>query len=155
MCCNLSLGLMIKARACKDASQKWGPRVTFLAPMSVKECKGVWRNEPPHFQMSSHFGSSNPDGFSNLQIMNTRVKTHWIEKFLISLKISWKLDVWNGFIWLVWIFKTQVMAIRKARSKTTTLIPDHWKPWIALIYLCAGGMLHIVRKFAIRATTLI
>jgi hypothetical protein len=27
----------------------------------------------------------------------TKVKTHWIEKFLVSLKISWKVDVKNGF----------------------------------------------------------
>jgi hypothetical protein len=53
---------------------------------------GVWGNEPPHSQVTSHFGSWSPDGLLNLQKMITRAKTHWIEKFLISMEISWNIN---------------------------------------------------------------
>jgi len=39
--------------------------------------------------VSFHFGKWSLDGLSNLQKAITKVKTHWIEKFLILLKISW------------------------------------------------------------------
>jgi hypothetical protein len=54
---------------------------------------GMWRNEPTHSQMDSHFGSWNPFGVLNLQKGISRVKIHWIKKFLTSLKSSWNLDV--------------------------------------------------------------
>ncbi len=38
--------------------------------------------------MISHFGNWNPNGFSNFQKAIARVKTHWIEDFLISLESS-------------------------------------------------------------------
>jgi hypothetical protein len=57
------------------------------------EWRRVWRDEPSHSQMSSHFGSWSPNGLLNLQRAIARVKTHWIEEFLISLGISWNLDV--------------------------------------------------------------
>jgi hypothetical protein len=40
-CCNLSLGLVTKARACKSAGQEGSPGVTFHAPGSAKECEGM------------------------------------------------------------------------------------------------------------------
>jgi hypothetical protein len=58
-------------------------------------------NEPPHSQVSSHFGSWSPDGLSTFQKMIVRVKTHWIEKFLVSLKISWsKMGLHDPFGYL-------------------------------------------------------
>jgi len=39
--------------------------------------------------MSFHFGSWSPDGFLNFQKAITGVKTHWIEKLLISLESPW------------------------------------------------------------------
>jgi hypothetical protein len=45
-CCNPSLGLMTKARACKVASQE-----------EVREWRKMWGNEPSHSQESFHFGS--------------------------------------------------------------------------------------------------
>jgi len=89
------------------------------------ECKKVWGNGPSHSQMSSHFGSSNPSGFLNLQSAIVGVKTHWIEDFLISLEISWNLDVYNGLAWPIWTRNTQVIAKRRARSQIGKLIPDH------------------------------
>jgi hypothetical protein len=41
--------------------------------------------------VSSHLESWSLDGLSNLQRAIARVKTHWIEEFLISLKIFWNL----------------------------------------------------------------
>jgi hypothetical protein len=41
MCCNLSLGLATKARACKGASQEESPRVTSPTPRNVGECEGM------------------------------------------------------------------------------------------------------------------
>jgi hypothetical protein len=41
ICCNFSLGLMTKARACKGAGQKWSSKVTFHALRSVGKCEGM------------------------------------------------------------------------------------------------------------------
>jgi hypothetical protein len=45
-CRNLSLGLMIKARVCKNASQEGSLRITFHAPRSAKECEGMNPHTP-------------------------------------------------------------------------------------------------------------
>ncbi len=47
------------------------------------------------------------------------------------------------------------MAKRKVESQTTNLTFDHYKSRIAMIYLCASRVLHIVEKFLTRATTLL
>jgi hypothetical protein len=51
------------------------------------------RNELAHFQVSSRFGSWSLDRLLNFQRAFARVKIHWIEKFLMSLEISWNIDV--------------------------------------------------------------
>jgi hypothetical protein len=43
---NLSFGLTIKARAYKDAGQKWNPRVTFHIPGSLGKCEGMNPHTP-------------------------------------------------------------------------------------------------------------
>jgi hypothetical protein len=53
-----------------------------------------------------------------------------------------------------WVLKTQVMAKRKARSQSANLILNHQKLGIALIYLCAWGVTHIVGKFSMKAEVL-
>ncbi len=88
----------------------------------ARKCEGM---NPPHSQVSSHFGSWNPNGLLNLQKVITWDKTHWIEKFLISLENYWNLNVKNGFTWSIWLIKTQVMAKRKAMSQIVNLTPDH------------------------------
>jgi hypothetical protein len=85
-CRNLSLWLTTKARACKGACQEGRPRVTSYAPRSVGECEGMNPHTP---KWAPILGV----GVPNLQRVIARVKTHWIEKLLISLKISWNLDV--------------------------------------------------------------
>jgi hypothetical protein len=87
--------------------------------------KRVWGNEPSHFLVNSHFGSSSPNGFSKFQKEISRVKIHWIETFLISLESSWNLNVWNGFAWPIWTSETQVMAKRRVESQIDNLTPDH------------------------------
>jgi hypothetical protein len=66
-----------------------------------RECDRVWGNEPTHFQVNSHFGNWNPCGLLIFQRVISKVKTHWIEKFLIPLESSWGLDVRNGFAWSI------------------------------------------------------
>jgi hypothetical protein len=89
-CRNPSLGLATKARACKGVGQE---RKLNSHISCSQECKRVWGNEHSHSQANSHFGSWNFGGFSNFQRMIVGVKTHWIEKFLISLEIFWNFDV--------------------------------------------------------------
>ncbi len=89
------------------------------------ECKRVWGNEPSHSQVNSHFESWRPNGFLNLQKTIAGVKIYWIEKFLISLEISWNINVWNGLSWPIWTLETQVIAKRKVGSQIDNLIPDH------------------------------
>ncbi len=40
-CCNPSLGLMTKARACKGVGQEGSPRITSHVPGSVGECEEI------------------------------------------------------------------------------------------------------------------
>ncbi len=46
LCHNPSLGLATKARACKGVGQERSPRITFHAPGSAKECKGMNPHTP-------------------------------------------------------------------------------------------------------------
>jgi hypothetical protein len=56
---------------------------------------------------------------------NFKGQTHWIENFLISLKISWDVDIKNGLAWPIWVLITQVMAEIKVDIQSTNLIPNH------------------------------
>jgi hypothetical protein len=85
-CRNPSLGLVTKARACKGAGQEWSLRITFHA-LGVKECERVWGNEPPHSQMSSHFGSWSPYGLLNFKEWLQRSKPIWLKNFLYHWKV--------------------------------------------------------------------
>ncbi len=57
-----------------------------------QECKRVRGNEPPHSQMNSHFGNFSSNGLPNFHRAIVGVKTHWIEKFFISLESSWNVN---------------------------------------------------------------
>jgi hypothetical protein len=63
------------------------------AKKEAQECGRVWRNDPSHSQVNSHFGNWSHDGLSNFQRAIVGVKTHWIETFLLSLKSSWNINV--------------------------------------------------------------
>jgi hypothetical protein len=45
-CCNPNLGLVIKAKACKVASQKWSPGIKIHAPINVGQCEGMNLHTP-------------------------------------------------------------------------------------------------------------
>jgi hypothetical protein len=47
------------------------------------------------------------------------------------------------------------MAKRRVRNQSANLIPEHQKSIIALIYLRASGVPHIVGKLSTRDTTLL
>ncbi len=117
-CRNPSLGLATKARACKGVGQEWSPRVTSHAPGNVGKCEGMNLHIPKWTLVMGI-------GLSNFQKTILGVNFHWIEKFLISLEISWNLNVENGFTWPVWVLKTQVMAKWRAGSQIANLTPDH------------------------------
>jgi len=61
----------------------------------------------------------------------------------------------NGLAMLIWTSETQVMAKRRAGSRTASLTPDHKKSRIDRIYLVAGGVPHIIGKLSTRTTTLL
>ncbi len=89
-CCNPSLGLAIKARACKVGGQEGSPGVIFHALGNEKECEGV-NPFTPKWTPIVGVGVSN--GLLNFQRAITRVKIHWIETFSISMESTWNLDV--------------------------------------------------------------
>jgi hypothetical protein len=107
LCCNLSLGLVTKAKGLQECRPKRKPKSHISCS---QECKRVWGNKPSHPQGNSHFGSWSLGGFLNLQKAIVGVKTHWSETLLISLENPWKVDVWNGLAWPVWTFEAQVMV---------------------------------------------
>ncbi len=84
----------------------------------------MWGNEPPHSQVSSHFGSLTLDGLLNLQRAIAGVKTHWIEELFVSLENSWNSYVLNRLAWPIWTLQTQVMAKRRVMSQIAKL--DYW-----------------------------
>jgi hypothetical protein len=47
------------------------------------------------------------------------------------------------------------MDERRDGNQSVNLTPDHKKSGIALIYVCASGMQHIIRKLLMRATILL
>jgi hypothetical protein len=91
-CHNLNLGLATKTKACESAGQEW----TWESHFMFSKVQESWKNEPPHSQVNSHFGSWSPNRFLNLQKVIVGVKTHWIEEIFISLESSWNIDVKMG-----------------------------------------------------------
>jgi len=61
-CCNLSLGLANKARACKGACKEWSPGVTFHTFENVRKCEGMNPHTP---KWAPTLGVGSPDGLSN------------------------------------------------------------------------------------------
>ncbi len=73
----------------------------------------------------SKLGLGSPPRFPKIQSSIAGVKTPCIGVFLISLESYQSLDVDNGLVWAIWTFVAQVMAERKVRNQTSSLIPDH------------------------------
>jgi hypothetical protein len=68
------------------------------------------------------WGLGSPLGLPQLQSSIAGVKTPCIEVFFISLESYPSV---NGLAWAIWTFATQVMAKRRAGSKTGSLTSDH------------------------------
>jgi hypothetical protein len=121
ICCNLSLGLVIEARAYKVEGQEWAWESHFMIPRvqkSVREWTLTLPSELPFWELKSQW---TPEfGLSNFQRPIAGIKSHWIETFLISLESSWNVNVWNGLAWPIWTPETPYMAKRRAN-----LTPDH------------------------------
>ncbi len=81
-CCNLSLRLVTKARACKVVSQEGSLGVTPHALGSVGKCEGM------NLHTSKGASTLGVGVLAGSQIFRAiaGVKTQWIEKYLISLK---------------------------------------------------------------------
>jgi hypothetical protein len=80
----LALGLRPKQKFTKVRAKNEARESHFM----LLECRRVWGNEPTHYQVNSHFGNWSPNGLSNFQKTISKVKTHLIEGFFISLKSS-------------------------------------------------------------------
>jgi len=55
----------------------------------VRRCEGM----NLHTSREFHFGSWNPNGFPNIQRVIAGFKNQWLEKFFISLKKYWNVDI--------------------------------------------------------------
>ncbi len=83
----------------QESVREW----TFTFPRKLP----LWELE---FQWTPKFSESNCGG-----------QTHWIEEFLISLEISWNMNVWNGLTWPIWTLSTQVITKKRVRSQIGNL----------------------------------
>ncbi len=80
-CRNPSLGFTTKARACKGAGQEEARESHLMLP-SVRECEGI----NPHTPKGAPILGVGI--MVNFQREILRVKTQWIEEFIISLESS-------------------------------------------------------------------
>jgi hypothetical protein len=118
---NPSLGLAMKVKGLQGCKPKGSPGATSHAPGSVRKCEGMHLHIPkttPTWEMESQWPPESLGAIS-------WVKTQWFEAFFILLERSWNINVRNGLALLIWTFKTQVMAKRKARSQIGNFSPDH------------------------------
>jgi hypothetical protein len=107
----LALGL-------QGCGPRGSPGITLHVLGSVGKCEG----------MNPHTPKATPTlggGILNFQKAIVRVKTKWIEEFLLSLESFWNLDVYNEFAWPICTFETQVMAKRRVENQIGSLIPNH------------------------------
>jgi len=99
-----------------------------------------------------NWGLGSPLGLLKLQSWIVRDKTPCIGVFFISLERYESVDVENGLAWAIWTFVAQVRYKRKAGSQIGNLTPDHQKPGIDPIPMCAEGVRHNVGKLSRIAT---
>jgi hypothetical protein len=117
----LVLGSQPMQGAWKGEGQECNLGVTFtLSKMrgSVKEWTHTFLNGLPLW-------SWKPRGLLNIQKVIWGVKTYWIEKFHIPLKISWNVNVINELTWSIWILIAQIMAKRRVKNQSVNLTFDH------------------------------
>jgi hypothetical protein len=104
-CCNPSLGLVTKARACKVIGQK-GAQKSHHMLLGLQRMQRVWGNEPSHSQVNSHCGSWSPKWtleFSECSAKGQNPSVgkviYIIGKILKRRCLQWAhmthLDIWN------------------------------------------------------------
>ncbi len=72
------------------------------------------------------------------------VKTHYIENFFIPFESSWNIDVWNELAHCIWVFKTQVMAKRRAKNQLPIWLPttkSQESPWFNYVQVACDILL--------------
>jgi hypothetical protein len=114
--------------------QRCGPKVKLKNQILCSlQCRRVWRNEPTHFQMNSHFGNWNPNGLPNFQKEISRVKIHLLKNSLYHWKAFkkniFKMGSHHAFEYL----KHNLWPKRRVESENANLIPAHEKSKISLI----------------------
>jgi hypothetical protein len=90
---NVVATLVLGSRPRRGLTRVWAKTKRGSHISCSRECKRVWGKEPSHSQMNSHVGSWSPSGLLNLQRAIIGVKTQWFEKFFISFKSYWNVDV--------------------------------------------------------------
>jgi hypothetical protein len=120
-CCNPSLGLTTKARACKGAGQERSSTVASHAFGSVKECEGMSPHTPKRAPTVG-VGVSMDSWIFREQLQGS--KPIGLKRSL-SLKSFLNVDVWNRLAWPIWTPKIQGMAKRRVRNRIGNITPDH------------------------------
>jgi hypothetical protein len=117
-CCNPSLGLTTKAKACKSAGQERSPWVWESVRMNTHTPK--WT--------SILFGSWGPGWFSELQRAIARFKNPlpWWSSF-ISLENYWNVDVQNELAWPIWTSYNISYGQKKGRESNWQFDSRPWK----------------------------
>jgi hypothetical protein len=89
-CRNLSLGLMTKARGLQGYGPRGTPGSRITCSRECKECEGM---NPHTHKWIPVLGVGVSNGLPNFQSVIAGVKIHCLEKFFISLKSYWSVDV--------------------------------------------------------------
>jgi hypothetical protein len=119
-----------------------------------EECERVWGwrlilpSEFPFWKLESRW-TLEPSK-SDCRGQNT---SHWRVIYIIGKILKCRCLKWLA--WPIWTFETQVMAKRKVRNQTGSLIPNHEMSGIDPISVRAGGVWYTVGKLSMRATTLL
>jgi hypothetical protein len=66
-----------------------------------------------------------PPGLPKTQKTIWKTKTPRIGMFLVSLEMSWNVDIENALAFSIWTSAAQVMGKRRAGSQIGSLTPDH------------------------------
>jgi len=103
-----------------------------LSQLYLRECE-VETHTP-------ELGLGSPLRLLKLQSWIVKDKTPCIGVFFISLERYESVDVENGLAWAIWTFVAQVRYKRRAGNQTGNLTPDHQKPGIDPIPVCAKGV---------------
>jgi hypothetical protein len=136
-CCNPSLGLATKARACKSVGQE-----------RSQECERVWEwtvtlpNELPFWKLESRW---TPETLEN--DCKGQNPSPWGVLYIIGNLLKHRCPKWACMTHL------DICNTNYGQKKRSRVKPNHRKSGINPIPSCAGGMRHTIRKLLARVTT--